>query len=58
MSLSTILDGAGMSHVESIVMVIPIVIITATRVIRATFMINIQENRVVCVINSHLYHLV
>ena len=58
MSLSTILDGAGMSHVESIVMVIPIVIITATRVIRATFMINIQDNRVVCVINSHLYHLV
>tara|TARA_Y100000589_G_C26697667_1_gene444407 strand:+ start:146 stop:277 length:132 start_codon:yes stop_codon:yes gene_type:complete len=43
MSLSTMLEGAGMSHVESIVMAIPIVIINATRVITATFMINIQE---------------
>tara|TARA_A100001388_G_C28717569_1_gene474611 strand:- start:305 stop:436 length:132 start_codon:yes stop_codon:yes gene_type:complete len=43
MSLSTMLEGAGMSHVESIVMAIPIVIITATRVITAIFMINIQE---------------
>ena len=43
MSLSTMLEGAGMSHVESIVMAVPIAIITRTNVIRATFMINIQE---------------
>ena len=43
MSLSIMLEGAGMSHVESIVMAIPIVIINATRVITATFMKNIQE---------------
>ena len=43
MSLSTKLEGAGMSHVESMVMALPIIIITTTRVIRATFMIHIQD---------------
>ena len=47
MSLSTKLDGAGMSHVESIVMAVPIAIITRTKVIRATFMINIQDCKAV-----------
>tara|TARA_B100000886_G_scaffold101529_1_gene67445 strand:- start:2779 stop:2910 length:132 start_codon:yes stop_codon:yes gene_type:complete len=43
MSLSTKLEGAGMSHVESIAIALPIAIITTTRVIRATFMTNIQD---------------
>jgi len=47
MSLSTKLDGAGMSHVESTVTAVPIAIITRTKVIRATFMINIQECKAV-----------
>ncbi len=43
MSLSTKLEGAGMSHVESIIMAVPIAITTITKVISATFMINIQD---------------
>lgn len=43
MSLSTKLEGAGMSHVESIIMAVPIAKITTTKVIIATFMMNIQD---------------
>tara|TARA_B100000963_G_scaffold202573_1_gene176347 strand:+ start:466 stop:597 length:132 start_codon:yes stop_codon:yes gene_type:complete len=43
MSLSTKLEGAGMSHVESIAIALPIAIITTTRVIRATFIAYIQD---------------